>query len=123
MSHGFPLLVIGWSQPTFRVKALTEVDGISWAVTSGRHFLLAFRRLGGGVAVLLCLLLCKCLFVCVLLTWWMLLCMLFFVVWFLDWRRGPGLGLLSRNGLEASFSGLQGLAPLKARLVLPLATF
>ena len=106
MSHGFPLLVIGWSQPTFRVKALTEVDGISWAVTSERRFLLALRRLGGGVAFVLCLLLCGCLFVCVFSSWWMLFCMLFFVVCFFDWRRGPGLGLLSRNGLEASFSGL-----------------
>ena len=63
MSHGFPLLVIGWSQPTFRVKTLTEVDGISWAVTSERYFLLALRRLGGGVAFVLWLLLCVCLFV------------------------------------------------------------
>ena len=90
----------------FRVKTLTQIDGVSWAVTSERRFLLALGRLCGGAAFLLCLLLCECVFLCSFLTLWVLLCMLFFVVWFLDWRRGPGLGLLSRIGLEASFLGL-----------------
>ena len=106
MSHGLPLLVIGWIQPAFRVKSLTEVDGFPRAVTGERSFVLVLRRLGGGAAFLLCLLLCKCVFICVFSTLWMLFCVLFFVVCFFDWRRGPGLGLLSRDGLEASFSGL-----------------
>ena len=58
VSHGLSLLVIGWIQPAFCVKSLTEVDGFPRAVTGERLFLLALGRLCVGVAFVLCVLLC-----------------------------------------------------------------